>query len=59
MSKQKITDDSNVQKYYKYSIGDIKLDFTLRQDKSDEMRVFVPLLERALEDVKNDLKKYE
>lgn len=60
-NKPVVIEDPNsvVRKEFGGSIGDTSLKFTLRTDIEDELKRFLTLLEEAVVDVKNELKKFE
>ena len=46
-----------VKKQFNYSKGDVQLKFTLRVDISSELKTFKELLEKAIEDISEELNK--
>ena len=57
-SKKPVMEASQIQrKEYAYSIGATQLKFTLRTDVKIEMKAWLELMERAREDVTEDLNK--
>lgn len=53
----KITNNSVLRKEYKYSLPGLELNFTLRNDNTDELVKFSILLVTALKETGEDIKK--
>lgn len=55
-SKKPVLQAATVQrKDYSYTLGNIKLSFTLRTDVKMELKAWLDLMERAREDIVKDL----
>jgi len=54
--KPQIQTAHSQRKVYSFVLGEIKLEFMLRIDIKKEMENFLQLLERAKEEINNDLK---
>ena len=52
-----IQNSSVTRKEYKYSLQGVELNFTLRNDNTDELIKFQMLLSSAIADVQKDIKK--
>lgn len=50
-----IKKDNSVVKSYKFSKGNINLNFSLRLDTKSELKDFLELLETAIQEVESDL----
>ena len=55
--KDLIIQNPILRKEYSYTLKDVSLTFSLRQDNSHELTIFQKLLEAALKDVVNDIER--
>lgn len=55
--KQQVVSINAENKTYSYSKGNVSLKFTLRTDIKSELKDFESCLERALDEVREDIKK--